>query len=303
MRINVTTDLDRFLTGTKDWLMQSPVENNVLLTAIATQQAGRAKGNQPAVYVWAEDRGAVVGAMRWPPPLPATLTAMPPATARALAAAAADRSLALPGVNGPQAAAAEFADRWQELTGHEIGRIRELTIARLDEVKLTEWPPGQLRHANAAEAPVLAGWIAEIFAAAGLPNPEITARQQIDEQLSGDRLYVWEDAGQMVAVTGHSAPVAGVALVHGGFTAPEHRTSWYGAAVVAGVCRHLLDSGCTACIAITDRANRHTDALMRMIGYQPWTDIGAYQFPTAVTASPTPAAATGSGQSRSAAGA
>ena len=278
MRINVTSDLDRFLASAGDWLAQSPVDNNVLLTAIATQQAGQAKGDQPAVYLWAEDRGATLGAMRWPPPLPATLTSMSTATVAALAAAAADRSLALPGVNGPQAAAAEFAGRWQELTGQATGRVRELTIARLEKVTLTEWPDGGIRPATAEEAPVLAGWIASIFASAGLPHPEVTARQQIDEQLSGGRLYVWEDGGQMVAVTGCAAPVAGVALVHGGFTAPEHRTSWYGTAVVAGVCNHLLESGCTACVAITDRTNRHTSTLMRLIGYEPAVDIGDFQF-------------------------
>lgn len=285
MRINVTTDLDRFLTSAGDWLMQSPVDNNVLLAAIATQQAGKAKGNQPAVYAWAEDRGSVLGAMRWPPPLPATVTGMSAATARALAAAAAERSMSLPGVNGPQKAAAEFAGRWQELTGQRIGRVRDLTIARLEEVRLTEWPEGRIRRATAAEAPVLAGWIAAIFASAGLPNPEVTARQQIDEQLSGGRLYVWEDAEQMVAVTGYSAPVAGVALVHGGFTSPEHRTSWYGTGVVAGVCKHLLETGCKTCIAITDRTNRHTGAMMRLIGYEPFADIGDYQFQSAMASS------------------
>jgi|GEM_PF-5237922 len=278
MRINVTTDLHHFLTRAGDWLMQSPVENNVLLTAVETQLAGKAKGDQPAVYVWAEDRTAVLGALRWPPPLPATLTAMNAVTARALAAAVAGRSMSLPGVNGPQATAAEFATHWQELTGRQIERVRELAIARLDAVALTEWPDGRMRRATAEEAPVLAGWVAAIFTAAGLPNPEITARQQIDEQLSGGRLYVWEDAGQVVAVTGCSAPVAGVALVHGGFTAPEHRTSWYGTGVVAGVCKHLLETGGTACIAITDRTNPHANAVLRLIGYKPFADLGDYQF-------------------------
>lgn len=300
MRINVTTDLDRFLTSAGDWLAHSPVDNNVLLTAVATQQAGKAKGDQPAIYAWAEDRGAVVGAMRWPPPLPATLTAMPTVAARALAAAVADRSMSLPGVGGPQAAAAEFASRWQELTGQKVGQVRELTIARLVEVKLTEWPEGRIRRATAEEAPVLTGWIAAIFAGAGLPNPEITARQQIDEQLSGGRLYVWEDAEQMVAVTGYSAPVAGVALVHGGFTAPEHRTSWYGTAVVAGVCKQLLETGCTTCLAITDRANRHTGAMMRLIGYEPFADIGDYRFQPAMASSEVPAKAGGSAPTLSA---
>lgn len=278
MQINVTTDLDEFLASTGDWLLQSPDENIVLLTAIGTQQAGRAKGDQTPVYAWAEGPEGVLGAMRWPPPLPATVTAMSEATAGALAAAVVDRSMPLPGVNGPPAATAEFTKRWQELTGHRLGQVRDLTIARLQEVKLTDWPAGGIRPATVPEVPMLAGWIATIFEQAGLANPEFTARQQVDEQISGGRLYVWEDGGQPVAVTGFSAPVAGMALVHGGFAAPEHRTSWYGTAVVAGVCKHLLENGCTTCLAITDRANPYAGAAMRLIGYQPFADIDDYQF-------------------------
>lgn len=278
MRINVTTDLEHFVARAGDWLLQSPAENIVLLTAIETQRAGKAKGDQQPVYAWAEDRGDLLGAVRWPPPLPATVTAMAEPTARALAAAFADRSMSVPGVNGPPAAAAEFATRWRELTGQTLGKVRDLTIARLSEVALTEWPEGRMRPAEAAEAPMLAGWIANIFAEAGLPNPEFTAQQQIDEQLSGGRLYVWEDGGQPVAVTGCSAQVSGAVLVHGGFTAPEHRTSWYGTAVVGGVCKHVLANGCTTCLAITDRKNPYAGAAMRMIGYQPFADIDDYQF-------------------------
>lgn len=283
MRIYVTQDLDRFTASAGGWLAESPVENNVLLTTIASQRAGKAKGDKPAFYAWAEDNGgAIMGALRWPPPLPATVTAMPVAVAEALAAELADRDMAVPGINGSPAAAAAFAERWQELTGKRIGQVRELTIGRVTHVKLSEWPDGRMRRATQAEAPVLAGWIATVFAQVGLPSPEATARQQIDEQLSGGRLYVWEDGGQMVAVTGHSAPVASVALVHGGFTSPDHRTSWYGTAVAAGVSKHLLANDCSACISITDKANRHAAAVLRMIGYEPVAELRDYLFEPAM---------------------
>jgi predicted GNAT family acetyltransferase len=216
---------------------------------------------------------------------------MPEVVARALAATMADRCPSLPGVNGPQLAAAAFADRWQELTGHGIGQVRALMLARCTEVKLSEWPDGRMRPATAAEAPVLAGWIASVFAQVGLPSPEVTARQQIDEQLSGGRLFVWDNGAEMVAVTGHATPVAGVAMVHGGFASPKHRTSWYGTAIVAGVSDHVLKHGCTACIAITDRANRHTAAVLRAIGYEPVSELSDYQFPaTPARAAPAGAA-------------
>lgn len=268
MRINVTRDMNRFILSAGPWLTKSPVENNVLLNAIATQQAGHAKGSQPAVYAWAEDRGTILGAVRWPPPLPATVTAMPPEAAGALAAALAGRSAELPGVNGPPDAVSAFAARWQELTGRDTRARRELVITQVREVKFGEWPSGAMRLAIPDEAPVIAEWIATILTAAGLPSARETARQQIDEQLSGGRLYVWVKGDQLVAVTGHAAPAENVVLVHGGFAAPEHRDGWYGTAIVAAVTRHLLERG-YSCIAISDRANPHIAALQRAIGYEP----------------------------------
>lgn len=268
MRIDVTQDLDRFLLHAGRWLAKAPVENNTLLATIAAQRAGHAKGSQPATYAWAGERDAILGALRWPPPLPATLTAMPTAAAAALADALADRGADLPGVNGPPAAVCAFVDRWRELTGRGIRQRRELVISQVENVKLGEWPPGGMRHATDADAPVLTGWIASVLAEAALPSAGETARQQIREQLSGGRLYVWEDNGQMVAVTGHAPPVEGVVLVHGVYASPEHRTSFYGTGLLAAVSERVLDQG-YACIVISDRANRQMGAALRVIGYQP----------------------------------
>lgn len=277
MRISVTQDIDVFLAGAGQWLTKAPVENNTLLTTIAAQQAGHAKGSQPATYIWAEDSDAILGALRWPPPLPATLTAMPATVAAALAAELVDRDVVLPGVNGPAEAVAAFADRWTELSGQPVRHRRELVISQVEQVKLTEWPTGRMRHASDTDAPVLAEWITSVLAQAGLPSPGETARQQIQEQLSGGRLFVWEDDGQMVAVTGHAAPVEGVALVHGVYASPEHRNSWYGTGIVAAVSAHILEQGYT-CIAISDSANRHMSAALRMTGYQPVAGLVDCQF-------------------------
>ncbi|HEX4831677.1 MAG TPA: GNAT family N-acetyltransferase [Trebonia sp.] len=277
MRINVTQDLDRFIAAAGPWLVKSPVANNVLLTSIAAQQAGHAKGTAPAVYGWAEDKGSVLGAVRWPPPLPATVTAMPPAAAAALAAALADESAALPGVNGPTEAVSAFAARWLELTGAAAGPRRTLLVSQAREVKLAEWPPGELRRAAPDEAPALAGWITAVLTAAGLPSPEAVARQQVTEQLSGGRLYVWATGGQLAAVIGHAAPAENVVLVHGGYASPEHRDAWYGTAVMAAVTKQLLEQG-YACISITDRANPQVGAAMRAVGYEAASELADVKF-------------------------
>jgi predicted GNAT family acetyltransferase len=280
VQTTLTEDLGQFTRTAGDWLAASPAENNVLLSAIATQRAGQAKGDRPATFGWVTDGGEVLGALRWPPPLPATMTAMPAVAAEALATELAARGVPLPGVNGPKDAVSAFAARWQELTGQATPSVRSLVLSSTSKVTLSQWPPGGLRPARPAEASLLTGWIAKVFADAGLPAADESARQQIEEQLAGDRLYVWEDGGEPVAVTGHAAPVSGVALIHGGFTPPERRTSWYGAAVVAGVTVHLLENGCTACIGIGDHANRYVAAGLRMIGYSPLVELSEHRFQT-----------------------
>jgi predicted GNAT family acetyltransferase len=277
MRINLTRDIEVFLANGGRWLTKDPVGNNVLLTTIAAQHAGHVKGDEPPLYAWAEDRGEILGGLRWPPPLSATLTAMPPAAAGALAAALAERSVQLPGANGPLEAVSAFCERWTDLTGQPARQNRELVISVLREVRLTQWPSGRMRQATESEAPVLAGWIAAVLAQAGLPSPEQTARQQIDEQLAGGRLYVWEVGGQLAAVTGHAAPAENVVLVHGGFASPDHRESWYGTAIVAAVCAHLLGQG-YSCISITDRGNPHAGATLRAIGFEPTANLTDFQF-------------------------
>ncbi len=297
MQSTVTDDLDRFTAAAGDWLARSPAENNVLLTAIATQLAGQAKGDRPATFGWVADGGSVLGALRWPPPLPATITSMPAAAAAALATELVTGSIPLPGVNGPREAVSAFAARWQELTGQAVSHERSLVLSSTSKVTLTEWPPGGLRPAHPSEAELVTGWIAKVFADAGLPAADESARQQIEEQLTGNRLYVWEDGGEPVAVTGHAAPVSGVALIHGGFTPPERRTSWYGAAVVAGVTARLLEAGCTACIGIGDHANRYVAAGLRMIGYRTLCELSECRFQAAAPAAgPIPRPAPAGGQ-------
>jgi len=278
VQITLTDDIDRFTATAGSWLAESPVQNNVLLTTIAAQRAGNAKGTGPATYGWVTDAGVIVGAMRWPPPLQARITAMPDAAAAALAAELAARATPLPGINGPRHTVAVFAARWQELTGRAVGSVRDLLISRLDEVRLTQWPPGRMRQAEPSEAGLLVTWVGQVFVEAGMPSPELAARQQVGEQMSGGRLFVWEDDGRPVAVTGCSAPVEGVVRMTGGYTPPEHRTSWYGTALSAAVAGHFLSQGCLACITISDNSSPHGAAGLRMVGYRPVLELSECRF-------------------------
>jgi predicted GNAT family acetyltransferase len=278
VHITITDDLGQFTATAGSWLAAAPVENNVLLSAIEAQRAEQIKGTGRVTYAWASDNGSVLGALRWPQPLPATMTAMPDSAAIALAAELAAAAAELAGITGPRQPAAAFATRWQALTGQTANRVRDLVLSHLDQVKFSDWPPGRMRRARPEETDLLVEWITKVLAEAGLPAAGPTARQQVAEQMSGGRMYVWEDNGQPVAVTGHAAPVNGVVRISGGYTAPEHRTSFYSLALLAALDTQLLADGCVACIGITDTASPHAAVGMRMLGYQPVMELSAYRF-------------------------
>jgi predicted GNAT family acetyltransferase len=281
VQIILTDELDRFAGNAGAWLAQSPVDNNVMLSAIAAQREGRSKGDVPATYAWVTDGtagGAILGAMRWPPPLQARITAMPEAAASALAAELAAHGARLAGVTGPRDAVDAFSSHWQGLTGQPVSSVRRLTLSRLDDVKLTQWPPGWMRQAQPAEAPVLAQWVEKIFADAGMAFAGKVAHQQVDEQMASGLLFVWEDEGHPVAVTGCAAPVEGIVRMTGGFTPPEYRTSWYGTALSAAVAAHFLTQGCQACITISDSSSPQGAAGLRMVGYSPVMELAEHGF-------------------------
>jgi predicted GNAT family acetyltransferase len=273
-----TEDVDRFTDAVGDWLAKNPAENNVMLTAIENQRAGRAKGTHPATYGWVTNAGEILGALRWAPPLVARMTAMLEPAARALAAELAVREIPLPGISGPHDCAAAFTARWEELTGQGPVRVRKLQMSQLAKVHFSEWPPGNMRPAQAGDVALVTGWLAALFRGGGMSKPELAARQQVEEQLAGGRLYVWEDDGKPVAMIGHAAPVCGVVRLAGGYSPPEYRTSWYGVGLAAAVADGLFKSGHLACIAITDESNPYASAALRMIGYRSLLLLSEYRY-------------------------
>ncbi|MFS8480264.1 MAG: GNAT family N-acetyltransferase, partial [Micromonosporaceae bacterium] len=97
--------------------------------------------------------------------------------------------------------------------------------------------------------------------------------------------WLWEVEGEPVCTAILSAPVAGVVRISGVYTPPEKRGRGYGSACVAGVSQHALDTGASACMLYTDRANPVSNKIYQAIGYRPVGDTQEWRF------GPTPLAA------------
>ena len=214
---------------------------------------------------------------------PAYLLPMPDEAARLLARAVHDRGEDLAAVNGALPAAQVFADELGRLTGRHA-EVGEHT--RLHELgELVEPPPGA--RARCARPPATT-WTC---AARGSPRFHVDADEQAGRapgprarsrpsatsdllrRIDAGRIWLWEDGGEVVHLTGANAPAFGVARVGPGLHAarapgPGLRQR-RGGARCRGSC---WTQGARACL-FTDQANPTSNKIYAALGYRPVVDM------------------------------
>lgn len=267
-----------FLADAEPYLLRAEVENSLIL-GIAGELATDSSGLPVTPYfaVVRDDDGICVAAFR-------TLRTKVGITRSrrddALALLAADvhsDSPALLGVLGPEPSAERFAGQLAALRGARIERTISQRIYELREVITPASPPsGELRRAEAAEAELLAGWIAGFLADVGESgDPEALVR----DRLRRGRLFVWDDRGPrtMAAWAGKTPHGVRVNFV---YTPPESRGRGYASACVAALSQHLLDEGNDFCCLYTDLSNPVSNSIYQKIGYRPVSDSAFYRIIT-----------------------
>jgi uncharacterized protein len=127
------------------------------------------------------------------PPHKVVVTQMPVSAVAALVDDVAAFYGTLPGVFGPEAAAATFADVWSKRSGERsaaAGRQRIYQIERVTD------PPriatGALRPARQSDLPLVTSWVAA-FAAEATPNEPVNAAEIAAHRIGHDMLFLWED--------------------------------------------------------------------------------------------------------------
>jgi predicted GNAT family acetyltransferase len=88
-------------------------------------------------------------------------------------------------------------------------------------------------------------------------------------------LWVWEDAGRVVHLTGVNPPSAGVARIGPVYTPAEFRGHGYAGATVAAISGRLLAQGARVCL-FTDQANPVSNGLYQRIGFRPVVDMANF---------------------------
>lgn len=198
----------------------------------------------------------------------------------ALAEALADE--ALPGVLGPKPIAARFASHWTELTDSPSRLAMAERLFRIERVDAPERPAsGGMRIAEPRDRDLVASWFVAFQAEALPEDPPIDDPIGMADGWIRSRertLYVWEDAGAPVAMTGATWRTRHGIRINSVYTPPERRGRGYATSLVAAVTQDQLDRGRRFCVLFTDLANPTSNKIYQAIGYRPICDVDMYRF-------------------------
>jgi uncharacterized protein len=273
------SSVDAFLSVAGEFLVAREAEHCLLLGLASTI------ANHPEVYPEARfwtvhEDGRVVAVALWTPPHNLILSQID--EARWLAALA-EEVLAneeVPGVHGSTDAARGFADAWSARTGGTVVRVLQERIFRLDQVIAPRAVPGQWREAEERDRAVLAAW-SVAFAVEALPDgPPPDGAEAADRMLRrvGRVAYVWEDAGEVVALAAAGGPTPRGIRLGPVYTPPAQRGRGYASNLVAAVSQGQLDAGRSFCFLFTDVTNPTSNRIYQAIGYEAVTNVEQYRF-------------------------
>jgi predicted GNAT family acetyltransferase len=283
MRVTSTADPAGFMAAAGDWLIASPVENNVLLVH-GLDPTGVPPGDRDPVFATiTDDDGTVVGASYGRSPMRMTISRMPADAAVALAEYLHKEGEPVSGVSGPTDAAVAFSARWQELTGRGIRQERAQWIMECTETTRPENPNGRPRLATQDDLEAVAEWFTAGMRDSGLSPEEIKRRTQhmVGGQIANQRLLVWEAAdGSPAGAAGWNPPLHGVVRPSGVFVSPDHRDGGIATLVLGEVVARALEDGADACVCTHFLQYQSMQAVVEKVGFRRLLDVVEHIYDT-----------------------
>jgi predicted GNAT family acetyltransferase len=268
---HLTGDVEAYAEHAWELLAADPAEQTVALTVIESARGGYRWSDAPMLFGWYDD-GEVRGAVSWTPPYELLLAVVPDDTVAALADALRERGAVPGGVNGKEPTIERFLAAWAPARSSVAFRMRLYRLGTLRSPSV----PGTARLAGEDDLALAVRWLEAFEVDAGVhrTNVEPGAR----ERIAGGRLWLWEHAGEPVAMAARTAPAAGVSRIAPVYTPAEHRRRGYGAAVSAACTADALERGADHVVLFTDLANPTSNSIYQQIGFQPVADYAVVRF-------------------------
>lgn len=277
------TDPAEFLEVADGYLSAHPV-----LVSVVASVAGRAAQHGPmrTPYEWwavARVEGEIVGVvMRTAPfePYPLYVSPLPEAAAVEVARVLHERGEHPGGVNGSLPAARVVAEESARLWGGTVETAMATRLWELGDLVVPGAAPGRARLATYADLEVCLEWFNDFGRAArdqagnagSAHGEEHHEAGEIRRRIDDGRILLWEDAGEVVHLTGFSAPAFGVSRIGPVYTPQERWGRGYASAAVAEVSRRLLEAGARVCL-FTDQDNPVSNHVYAKLGFRPVVDM------------------------------
>lgn len=282
MHVTRHADAQGFLAQAGEFLGAREAEHNLILGLCSRLERDPLMYGEPPYFAVAEDEGRVVGVtMRTPPHNLIVSELEEDAAVGAFVEDVRDVFDTLPGVVGPKARTAQFANVWRAATGATPRLEIAQRIFSADHVDDPRPTPGAMRDYEPADRELTIRWMDE-FVAEALPEdaaqPESSAefvdRREEDPEAG---LVVWEDE-RPVSMAGFGGRTPNGIRIGPVYTPQDLRGRGYASALTAALTQRLLDSGLRFCFLYTDLANTTSNSIYQRIGYRAVADADFWTF-------------------------
>lgn len=274
-------DAGEFIAHAGAFLAAREAEHNLILGLSSRLQREPLLYGEPAYLATVEDGGQVVGVTMRTPPHNLILSEIDDENAIPMLLEDARGVYGtLPGVVGPKAPAAEFAELWQEATGADARVEIEQRCFRAEQVRAPEDVVGSMRDYEPRDRDVAVRWM-DAFVDEALHGPEPESSEEFVDRRSEDPdagLVVWEDGGELVSMAGFGGRTPNGIRIGPVYTPPELRGRGYASALTATLTQRLLDQGRRFCFLFTDLANPTSNSIYQRIGYRAVGDVDLWRF-------------------------
>jgi GNAT superfamily N-acetyltransferase len=276
-----TEDAQTVLREAHHFLAGDPVGHNLILTLLHDRKIHGGPGRYWVVSLDGTPAGVV---FQSPLTFVAALTPMPraaiPAAVEAVASAAEDSGVTIPGIMAEAATAAAFAGLWSERGRCAAVPGQGQRLYEAFDLSPPTGVPGSFRQALPSDRHRLTSWMkafqADIGEVAGDPE------QAVDRFLRAGRFWIWYDRGP-VSMAARSAAVEQVSRIQAVYTPPEHRGHGYARACTAALTSQAQALG-ERCILYADLGHPTSNSVYRSIGYRAVSEVLKYRFDPPTTA-------------------
>ena len=273
-------DLDSFMEAAGDHLRADPLLNQMPLGFVATLRAEPSRyGPEVRLRTVHAPGGECVGAAVQTPPWKAQLSRMDLGAAAFAGAAYAEEQPGYGGAMGSGEVAAAFvAAGFARVGAAGIEEDARMGMYALTEVAEIRRAKGQMRPAEAGDAPLLQRWTVA-FHDEAVPMDPAPGPGAGERYATSGKARIWlDEVGDTVAFANHPREVEGFLSIGPVYTPPELRGQGYATSLVAAMCDAALAAGKRGCTLFADVKNPTSNAIYQRIGFRRMGEVARFVY-------------------------